>query len=101
MYGFLLLLLSLYYLFSFFCSLRIIRLFFLFRAVYSRRSPRAAVVAIVTDDVSAAYTYIDPARRRSRRFALLFAKKLFRNKFTRAMTLVTRRRRACTRIFRT
>lgn len=47
------------------------------------------------------YIYIDPARRRSRRFALLFAKKLFRNKFTRAMTLVIRRRRACTRIFRT
>lgn len=86
MYGFfLLLLLSLYYLFSFFVRFELYG-FLLFRAVYSRRSPHTA--AAVTDDVSAAYTYnIDPARRRSRRFALLFAKKLFRNKFTRAMTL--------------
>lgn len=60
MYGFLLLLLSLYYLFNFFFFLFASNytVFLLFRAVYSRRSPHTVVAAVVTDDVSAGYTYI-------------------------------------------
>lgn len=57
MYGFLLL--SLYYFLAFFfCSLRIIRFFIIPGRAFASFTTHTTVAAVVTDDVSAAYTYI-------------------------------------------
>lgn len=78
-----LLLLFLYYLFSSFLFTSYYTPFY-----YSTRCIRRSPPSLPHSLPSPSRLLKDPARRRSQRFASLFAKKLFRNKFTRAMTLV-------------
>lgn len=73
-----------------FCSLRIIRFFIIPRGVFVSLLPLSLTPSRRKPPSPPPLSRLlkDPARRRSRRFASLFAKKLFQNKFTRAMTLV-------------